>query len=219
MLKGFSLTVIVLAVAINYAPGQTASGGSGQGSSGEAQSSSQAAQSSQTSNQKGSTSQTQPANPATKVPGGATDASGGGVAGAAGSAVGQSQVPQTPEPPNAAAAPSDSDLQTQIQNALSKEPTLSGDTVNVTVSGDSIDISGSVATSREKQTATRIVQSYAGNKKVASHLTVSGRNHNAAPAAATPKRGESSRPATGDLSSHPEPNKGAPPPTSTRPPL
>jgi osmotically-inducible protein OsmY len=67
------------------------------------------------------------------------------------------------------------DLQSQIQNALKNEPTLSNDNVNVTVSEDSIDLSGSVATGKEKQTAKRIAQSYAGNRKVKDHLTVSGR--------------------------------------------
>ncbi|HZU33951.1 MAG TPA: BON domain-containing protein, partial [Candidatus Angelobacter sp.] len=63
-------------------------------------------------------------------------------------------------------------LESQIQNALSKEPTLSGNSAHVTVSGDTIDLSGKVNTSKEKITATRIVQSYAGSKKVVNHLTV-----------------------------------------------
>jgi len=219
MKRQLSLTVIILATALGLA--QTASTGSGQTGSGDAQSSTQATQSSQTSTPKGSSNQPQTTTPATKVPGGATDASGGGVAGAAGSAAtGQTQVPETAQTPSAAASPSDNDLQSQIQNALSKEPTLSGDSVNVTVSADSIAINGSVATSREKQTATRIVQSYAGNKKVVSHLTISGHNRNAAPAAVSPKEGgQETRPGTGDLSAHPEPNKGTPPATSARPPL
>jgi osmotically-inducible protein OsmY len=57
--------------------------------------------------------------------------------------------------------------------------------VHVTVSAASIEIAGSVATAREKQTATRIVDSYAGNKKVISHLTISDKNRNAAPTAAS----------------------------------
>jgi len=93
----------------------------------------------------------------------------------------QSQLSEAPEMPSAAPVLSNSDLQTQIQNALTKEPTLSGDTVNVTVSAEAIDISGSVATAREKLTATRIVQSYAGNRKVMSHLAVGGHNRTASP--------------------------------------
>lgn len=122
-------------------------------------------------------------NPTINVPGGATDASGGGVVGAAGSTTGKTEVPETPQP--ASAPPSDSELQSQIQNALSKEPTLSGDTVNVRVTAESINITGTVTSAREKLTATRIVESYAGNRKVISHLTVGDKNRNAAPAAAT----------------------------------
>ena len=117
------------------------------------------------------------------VPGGATDASGGGVVGAAGSTTGKTEVPETYHP--ASEPSSDAELQSQIQNALSKEPTLSGDTVNVRVTTESINITGSVATAREKLTATRIVDSYAGNRKVTSHLTISDKNRNAAPAMAT----------------------------------
>lgn len=70
------------------------------------------------------------------------------------------------------AATSGSDLQGQIQNALKNEPTLAGDNVNVTVSDSEIDLAGTVASGKEKLTAKRIVQSYAGNRKVKEHLTV-----------------------------------------------
>lgn len=172
----------VLMIAIACAASQTGNvAGSGNSQSGTHPF--QRAQSSQAgaSTQPGTTGSNQPNSPSTNLPGGATDASGGGIAGAAGSTAGKTQIPEATETPSAPAAPSDSDLQAQLQNALSKEPTLSGDTVKVAVSADSIDITGSVATAREKQTATRIVQSYAGNKKVVSHLTVTGRNRKAAP--------------------------------------
>lgn len=71
-------------------------------------------------------------------------------------------------------ATSESDLQAQIQNALRNEPTLSNNNVHATVSEDEIDVSGAVATAKEKLTAKRIVQSYAGNRKVKDHLTVRG---------------------------------------------
>jgi osmotically-inducible protein OsmY len=74
------------------------------------------------------------------------------------------------------------DLQAQIQNALRNEPTLMHDTVNVSVSEEQIDVSGSVATAREKLTAQRIVQSYAENRKVNDHVTVSGRKSGTSPA-------------------------------------
>jgi hypothetical protein len=103
------------------------------------------------------------------------------------------------------AAISDTDLQSQIQNALNKEPTLTGDTTHVAVSSDSIDISGSVSNSKDKITATRIVQSFAGSKKVVSHLTIGGK---AAPQAAAPESHDNSSPA----GTKPEPNKEGKPP-------
>lgn len=182
---------------------------------------SQAAQPEQTGpgTKAGSDSLNQANNSSGSVPGAPGDTSHGGIAGAAGSAAGNIQVPETPQSPSATAGPSDSDLQAQVQNALSKEPTLSGDNVNVAVSGDSIDINGSVATAREKQTATRIVQSYAGNKKVVSHLTITGRNRSVSPAATSPTQNrEEKGTGTGDVSAHPEPNKGVPAAKSSRPP-
>jgi len=86
---------------------------------------------------------------------------------------------QTGQPEGGTSA---SDLQAQIQNALRNEPTLINDKVNVSVLDDQIDLSGSVATSKEKLTAQRIVQSYAENRKVNDRLTVSGRNPGTNPA-------------------------------------
>jgi len=76
------------------------------------------------------------------------------------------------------------DLQPQIQRALQSEPTLSSSSVTVTVTGDTIELSGSVPTGKEKQTAKRIAQSFAGNRKVVDRITVTGRGvQNAAPPA------------------------------------
>ena len=94
-------------------------------------------------------------------------------------------VPVSSEPPSApvpapetqpAAAVTDDEegaaLETRIQTTLGKEPTLSHDSVRVAVSGDAIELTGSVATSREWLTAIRIAQSYAGSKRVVSRITV-----------------------------------------------
>ena len=104
-----------------------------------------------------------PPSPATAVPG-------GGVAGSATSSTAQSQESQASS--EGLTAMTDSDLASQIQNALSKEPTLTGDSPHVTVSGDTIELAGVVGTNKEKVTATRIVQSYATNKKLVNKLTV-----------------------------------------------
>jgi len=110
-----------------------------------------------------------PAQPSTGTP--AT----GGVAGAA-----SSSTAPNPDAANsgggAISAMTDSDLQSQIQGALSKEPTLAGDSAHATVSGDTIELAGTVGTNKEKITATRIVQSYAGSKKLVNKLTINGRN-------------------------------------------
>jgi osmotically-inducible protein OsmY len=105
---------------------------------------------------------------------------------------------------------SDSDLQSQIQNALSKEPTLSGDSPRVNVSGDTVELAGNVGTNKEKITATRIVQSYTGSKKLVNKLTISPRSEKSSPAS-------TENPGTANPANNPEPNKGTPPPSS-RPP-
>lgn len=104
-----------------------------------------------------------PPSPATAVPG-------GGVAGSATSSTAQNQESQASS--EGLTAMTDSDLASQIQNALSKEPTLTGDSPHVTVSGDTIELAGVVGTNKEKVTATRIVQSYATNKKLVNKLTI-----------------------------------------------
>ena len=74
--------------------------------------------------------------------------------------------------------------------------------------------SGTVATGKEKQTAKRIAQSYAGNRKVKDHLTVSGQgsSDNKNPDSSTSTPPSSNSPTT------PDPNRPAYPPASSRPP-
>jgi osmotically-inducible protein OsmY len=105
----------------------------------------------------------------------------------------------------------DSDLQSQIQNALSKEPTLTGDSPRVNVSGDTVELAGTVGTNKEKITATRIVQSYTGSKKLVNKITISGRSEKSSPTSTDNPR-DTSNPAN-----NPEPNKGTPP-SSSKPP-
>lgn len=100
----------------------------------------------------------------------------GGVAGAASSSAGQSSDSQNSG--TGINVMADSDLQGQIQNALTKEPTLTGDSPHVTVQGDTIELAGNVKTNKEKITASRIVQSYAGSKKLVNNLTINGQSQN-----------------------------------------
>jgi len=198
MAKPYYLFIFVLAIALAYSQSQTPSGTATPGQSVPGNSAGSingniSSANPQTPDQGNTqsqplpgTTQSTPAGTGSQAPsrpGTATDASGGGVAGSAGSGTALEQVPETPVA-TANPAISDSDLQSQIQNALSKEPTLAGESVRISVADDNIEMQGNVATAKEKLTATRIVQSYAGNKKVASHVTISGRPA-ANPASAT----------------------------------
>jgi hypothetical protein len=145
-----------------------------------------------------------PVQPTTTAP-----ATTGGVAGAASSST--AQTPTAQDAAGGISAMTDSDLQSQIQNALSKEPTLTGDSPRVNVSGDTVELAGTVGTNKEKITATRIVQSYTGSKKLVNKLTISGRSEKASPAS-TDNPHDTSNPAN-----NPEPNKGTPP-SSSKPP-
>jgi osmotically-inducible protein OsmY len=66
-------------------------------------------------------------------------------------------------------------LQSQIQNAMQNEPTLRNDSVNVTVNDSTIELSGSVQNSKEKETARRIASSFAGNRRLKDRITLSGK--------------------------------------------
>jgi hypothetical protein len=176
----------------------------------------------QTAQQQQPTTPVSPSTPAAQVGDGAQSKAGtpvqptttapsptGGVAGAASSSTWQ--TPAAQDSAGGVSVMTDSDLQSQIQNALSKEPTLTGDSPRVNVSGDTVELAGNVGTNKEKITATRIVQSYTGSKKLVNKLTISGRSEKSPPAA-TDNPGNTANPAN-----NPEPNKGTPPPSS-RPP-
>ena len=146
-----------------------------------------------------------PVQPTTTAP-----ATTGGVAGATSSST--AQTPDVQNSNGSISGMSDSDLQSQIQNALSKEPTLSGDSPRVNVSGDSVELAGNVGTNKEKITATRIVQSYTGSKKLVNKLAISPRSEKSAPTS-TGNSGSMANPAN-----NPESNKGTPP-SGSKPPL
>jgi hypothetical protein len=176
----------------------------------------------QTTPQQQPTTPVTPSTPATHVGDGAQSKAGtpvqptttapsptGGVAGAAGAST--AQAPGAQNSTGGINTMTDSDLQSQIQNALSKEPTLSGDSPHVNVSGDTVELAGNVGTNKEKITATRIVQSYTGSKKLVNKLTISPRSEKSSPAS-TENPGSTANPAN-----NPEPNKGTPP-SGSKPP-
>lgn len=180
-----------------------------------------AALTAQTAPQQQPTTPVSPSTPATQVGDGAQSKAGtpvqptttapsttGGVSGAASSSTGQ--TPDAQPSGGGLSAMTDSDLQSQIQNALSKEPTLNGDSPRVNVSGDTVELAGNVGSNKEKITATRIVQSYTGSKKLVNKLTISPRNEKSSPTS-TENPGSTANP-----TNNPEPNKGTTP--SSKPP-
>ncbi|HLJ86578.1 MAG TPA: BON domain-containing protein [Candidatus Angelobacter sp.] len=83
---------------------------------------------------------------------------------------GQDQT--SPQSTQGAQSGSTSDVQTQIQSAFKNDPTLSNNSINVAVTDDAVELTGTVASAKDKQTAHRIAQSYAGSRKVKDHITV-----------------------------------------------
>jgi hypothetical protein len=79
----------------------------------------------------------------------------------------------------------DSVLQAQIQDAFDKDPIFSRGGLKVTVVADGIELSGDVASGRDRQNAARIAQSYARGKKVLNHVVVKG--HGAPPGSTSPQ--------------------------------
>ncbi len=95
----------------------------------------------------------------------------------------QSQRPQGQSPalpqgsaplPSMNTADSDT-LKGQLDQAYQSEPSLSGSNIQVQVTDTEVQLHGSVPTGKDKTTAKRIAQSYAGNRKVVEKLAVTGR--------------------------------------------
>jgi hypothetical protein len=73
-------------------------------------------------------------------------------------------------------AQSATQIQSEIQNALQQQGTLSGTNIQTNVTDTDVELTGTVATPDQKQTAERIAGSYAGNRRVVNHITVSSLN-------------------------------------------
>ena len=90
-------------------------------------------------------------------------------------------LPQTQQQPSAtdqdkdkAAAANTGDVQSDIQSAIQKDPSLANSNVNVQVSGKNIELSGTVPSKEAKETAEQIAKSHSGGMEVKNHLKVSG---------------------------------------------
>jgi osmotically-inducible protein OsmY len=98
----------------------------------------------------------------------------------------QTQGSQTSASPNASSVPNggsswrtpdvDSNtLRSEIDSALKSDPSLGNSQLSVDVNDTQITVSGSVPSGKEKQTAIRIVQSYAGNRRVNEKVSLAGK--------------------------------------------
>ncbi len=79
---------------------------------------------------------------------------------------------------NAMAAPqSNGALQSRIEDAIRNEPALGNSHIAVSVTDNGIDLSGTVGSTKDKQTAERIAESFDGNRKLNDSLVVTGHGH------------------------------------------
>lgn len=66
-------------------------------------------------------------------------------------------------------------LAESIRTALRRDPALANDNLMVRVTDDSIEVTGTVDSAKDKQTAYRIAQSYTGNRKLVDRVTIAKR--------------------------------------------
>lgn len=79
-----------------------------------------------------------------------------------------------------------SDVQDKIQKAIQQDSSLSGANVNVSVTGDKVELTGTVASKDQKKTVKQIADSNAGGMKVVDHVKVE-KGANANPTSAPPQ--------------------------------
>ncbi len=84
------------------------------------------------------------------------------------------------------AASGSEQVKSDIQTAFRNEPTLTSTNVSVSVTDDSIQLSGSAPSAKDRDEAKRIAQSFAGNRKVVDNIQVSGSPSDMATPSSTP---------------------------------
>jgi Flp pilus assembly secretin CpaC len=81
--------------------------------------------------------------------------------------------PQNQMPPDQQAQPlSTEQVQDQIQQGLNSEPSLSHTKISVKTNDDSVVLSGTVENEDQHESALRIAQSYAGDRKIVDKIQV-----------------------------------------------
>ena len=110
-------------------------------------------------------------------------------------------------------------IQSEIQNALAQQGTLSGSNIQVNVTDTNVELTGTVATPDQKQAAERIAGSYAGNRRVMNHITVSSLNGQTG----GPTPGTTTQPQTmpgqGGVNPQTPPRQTSPPQQQQNPPM
>jgi hypothetical protein len=98
-------------------------------------------------------------------------------------------------------------LQGRINDALRNEPALAASHVNASVTDRAIEVSGTVGSTKDKQTAERIASSFDGNHKVTNNIVVTGAGHSDLapnhPAMNNGGTGNAQNPATNTNSTYP----------------
>jgi osmotically-inducible protein OsmY len=78
------------------------------------------------------------------------------------------------------------DVQDKIQKAIQQDPSLANANINVMVSGNKVELNGTVASKDQKKTAKQIAETNGGGMKVMDHLKVSGHEGNNSPNETSP---------------------------------
>lgn len=174
-------------------------------------------------NQQVSTGGNTSTTPTTNASGSTVPSNSGSIAGNTSAASGtqSGSLPASDQSAAQSSSPDSTTLQSTIQEKLKNEPMLSSSSVNVNVTDSTIELSGSVATGKEKTTAERIAQSYAGNRKVVDRITVTGNGNAASPSSSNSGSGQATPPQPDNgstpTSANPSSTNGTPPTTQTPP--
>jgi len=108
-------------------------------------------------------------------------------------------------------AQSATQIQSEIQNALQQQGTLSGSNIQTNVTDSDVELTGTVATPDQKQTAERIAGSYAGSRRVVNHITVSSLNGQTGTPGAPATTQPQTMPGQGGVNPQMPPRQTAPP--------
>jgi osmotically-inducible protein OsmY len=100
-------------------------------------------------------------------------------------------------------------LKGQIENALRNDSQVGSSNLNVNVTDTTIELSGNVPSGKERTAAYRIAQSFAFNRHVQDHMTVTGRSGVGANSPTHSGDGNSSKPAVGSASTPNVPKSNA----------